>query len=324
MIRLSDIPLRGHESRVARCFLLLLVPLLCAGTAFGGDACRNEAAEKAFQEGFRLQKRMESQAALAAYRRCLSIEPTCLACRYELGWSLWQLGRWREVVEVWEGILAEVPDHPEVRAFLPQAREHLAGKGKANTVRHPPIGTPSQPATAPIHLELIARFQNYDAAPADPRDHFDPDIASPKSAIFTPDGRKVYVNSLEGMKTVVYDAKRLVKRKVIRHTFGRESARYFREDTFFGRPLGGDRGPKNPNHFSGKPVEAALSHGGRFLWVPYYRRSYDPKGIAPSAVAIIDTERDEIVRVIATGPISKCVAPSPDGRFMAISHWGDN
>ena len=44
----------------------------------------------------------------------------------------------------------------------------------------------------------------------------------------------------------------------------------------------------------------------------------------PGAVAVIDTTRDEIVRVMATGPISKYVKASPDGHWLAISHWGDN
>jgi len=79
-----------------------------------------------------------------------------------------------------------------------------------------------------------------------------------------------------------------------------------------------------PNVFKGKPVESDLSHGGKYLWVPYYRRDYDLMSQSPSAVAIIDTSIDEIVRVMPTGPIPKFVRASPDGKWVAVAHWGDN
>lgn len=80
----------------------------------------------------------------------------------------------------------------------------------------------------------------------------------------------------------------------------------------------------SPNEFFGKPVELELSHKGRFLWVPYYRRSFDENGAMPSAMAVIDTESDKIVRVMPVGPISKYVKRSNTNRWMAVSHWGDN
>lgn len=49
--------------------------------------------------------------------------------------------------------------------------------------------------------------------------NYDPDIYSPKSATFSKDGRKIYINSLEGCKTVVYDAETHEKLKVIEHKF---------------------------------------------------------------------------------------------------------
>ena len=71
-------------------------------------------------------------------------------------------------------------------------------------------------------------------------------------------------------------------------------------------------------------MESALSHDGRYLWVPYYRRSWDGGGTSPSAVAIIDTTTDTVVRVMPTGPIPKYVSASADGNWVAITHWGDN
>ena len=81
---------------------------------------------------------------------------------------------------------------------------------------------------------------------------------------------------------------------------------------------------KEPGTFSGKPVESTFSHGGRYLWVPYYRRSYDINAQDPSAVAVIDTQCDSIVRLFETGPLPKMIATSPDGTRIAIAHWGDN
>jgi DNA-binding beta-propeller fold protein YncE len=71
-------------------------------------------------------------------------------------------------------------------------------------------------------------------------------------------------------------------------------------------------------------VESALSHADRYLWVPYYRRDFDTNGTSPSAVAIVDTRTDRIVRVLATGPVPKFVAVSPDDSRVAVTHWGDN
>ena len=74
----------------------------------------------------------------------------------------------------------------------------------------------------------------------------------------------------------------------------------------------------------GKPVEMAFSHEGRYLWVPYYRRSTDPRSAGPSAVAVIDTRSNRIARVIPTGSLPKFVAVAPDSKRVAIVHWGDN
>lgn len=78
------------------------------------------------------------------------------------------------------------------------------------------------------------------------------------------------------------------------------------------------------NLFSGKPVEMTFTHKGRYLWVPYYRRDFDTCACNPSAVAVIDTQQDKIVRVFSVGPIPKWVVSSPDGQWLAVVHWGDN
>jgi DNA-binding beta-propeller fold protein YncE len=41
-------------------------------------------------------------------------------------------------------------------------------------------------------------------------------------------------------------------------------------------------------------------------------------------MAVIDTEKDEIIRMFETGPLPKMVAVSPDQTRLAVSHWGNN
>lgn len=149
----------------------------------------------------------------------------------------------------------------------------------------------------------------------------DKDINSPKSVNIHPNGKKYYVNSLEGGKTIVYDFATNRKIKVIDHTFtsadkalwAPSSGLYkFRHDY------------KNPDSFTGKPVESTFSHRGRYLWIPYYRRSYDINAQEPSAMAVIDTQKDSIIRLFETGALPKMVATSPDGKMLAVTHWGEN
>ncbi len=175
-------------------------------------------------------------------------------------------------------------------------------------------------------IERVARIRNFGGAAASAKDIQDSEIYSPKSVIFSADGLKFYVNSLEGEKTVVYGWPSLKKLKVIRHRFDAGNSDLFQgESTVFGyRNYQFDNGSANANKFAGKPVESALSLDGRYLWVTYYRRSYDRYAQSPSALAIIDTRNDEIIRVMPTGPIPKYVALSADGKMAAVIHWGDN
>ncbi len=189
-----------------------------------------------------------------------------------------------------------------------------------------PVGTRGQSErTGSPRLQLIARWQGFQATTPTPVDHFDLDINSPKSVRFSRDGSRVYVNSLEGYRTVVFDPATLTKVAAIEHRFGKDDAPlFFGQNTVFGYAYRRQSPSGDPNVMAGKPVESALSHGGRFLWVPYYRRNFDHGSMSPSAVAIIDTTTNRIVRVMPTGPIPKYVAASPDDRFVVVTHWGDN
>ncbi len=185
-----------------------------------------------------------------------------------------------------------------------------------------PIGTVSNPADAEVKLELIERFQHYKSKTNSSNDHFDRNINSPKSALFSPDDKKLYVQSLEGYETLVYSADSFEKIKVIEHTFDNDDVDLFQDTSVFDYKYRYRR--SDYNIFSGKPVESTFSHNGKYLWVTYYRRSFDRNAVSPSAVAIIDTENDSIVRVMPTGPLPKMIAASPDNKYVAVTHWGDN
>lgn len=183
---------------------------------------------------------------------------------------------------------------------------------------HPSIGAETTTPDGHMTIRLVAKKQNYPNGPAESRDT---DIFSPKSVNVHPNGRKYYVNSLEGGTTVVFDSRTHEKLKVIRHTFTEDDALLWSpESGLFPFRHHYD----HPLRFYGKPVESTFSHYGRYLWVPYYRRSFDINAQEPSAVAIIDTESDSIVRMMETGPLPKMIATSPDNSLVAISHWGDN
>lgn len=307
------------------CLLLVLLP--AAASAQEGARCTSDEATAAFSRGFDAQRAGRSGDALSGYQACLELEPDCVPCNYEIGWSYWSRGAWDRTVAAWSKTIELQPDHPDAPGWLKQAKDNLSkSKSPGSEALRIPMGTASRPEKAPITLELVARFQNYSSkADASRGDHFDQDIYSPKSARFTADGSKVYINSLEGMRTAVYDTAKLEKIGVIKHRFGADEAPLFQgESSVFGYPYNKRSKSGDPNHFQGKPVESEISHGGRYLWVPYYRRSWDGGGTSPSAVAIIDTATDGFVRVMPTGPIPKYVEASPDGNWVAVVHWGDN
>lgn len=184
---------------------------------------------------------------------------------------------------------------------------------------HPAMGTTSKAEGGEVTLTIVKKHVNYGGSP---KEYRDPYVNSPKSANIHPDGTKYYVNSLEGCCTVVYDMKTHERKKVINYQFrdGKDDALWSKPSEFY--PF--THYTQNLNTFQGKPVEATFSHGGRYLWIPFYRRTYDLNAQDPSAVAVIDTKTDEIVKLMETGPLPKMVATSHDGKHVAITHWGNN
>ncbi len=194
----------------------------------------------------------------------------------------------------------------------------LLGVTDAQTVVYASLGDSEKSDDGLFTITLVSKKQYYD--PSDTLT-LDRDIRSPKSVNVHPDGSKYYVNSLEGARTVVYEVGTNKKLKVINHKFNNANA------TLWSKPSGlfeFTHYTTSLNSFYGKPVESTFSHEGRYLWVPYYRRSYDINAQDPSAVAVIDTEVDSIIRLMETGPLPKMIAVSPDNRYVAITHWGDN
>lgn len=191
-------------------------------------------------------------------------------------------------------------------------------------VEHFQIGTTSSPVESEVTLVLSERFQQYNWHPKSPKDHLDKSIFSPKSAKFSEDGKKLYIQSLEGYSTSIYSIDSMERQKVVKHTYNSSNSALFKdnENTVFDYLY--RYRTSNFNSFSGKPVESTLSHNGKYLWITFYRRSFDKNAISPSAVAIMDTETDSVIRVMPTGPLPKMIAASPDNKYVAVTHWGDN
>ena len=197
----------------------------------------------------------------------------------------------------------------------PEASPEEKVRGTHTTLGRRYISTDSA-----LTIIVAGRKQYYDPTDSLTRDR---DILSPKSINIHPSGSKFYVNSLEGARTVVYDTRTSRKLCTIRHSFGpTDSALFAKPSGLYRFTHYADR--PAPDCFTGRPVESTFTHAGRYLWVPYYRRSFDINAQDPSAVAVIDTRTDSIIRVFETGPLPKMIAASPDGRLLAIAHWGDN
>lgn len=184
-----------------------------------------------------------------------------------------------------------------------------------NPAVHPMVGCTA--SAEGVTITLKAKIQNFNPSH---RDH-DASICSPKSVTIYSDSSRFYINSLEGCQTVVYSLDNLNKLGVVSH-------RFTKSDSLLWAPSSGffkfsDKF-ENPDCFSGKPVESVLTHGGRYLWTTYYRRSFDTNACNPSALLCVDTRTNTRVRVFETGVLPKMVAASPDGHYLAVSHWGDN
>lgn len=213
---------------------------------------------------------------------------------------------------------------PTIAAFAAlwlTALAAVAAPAGVPPVVHSAIGQKAASADGQISLTVSGKKQNYRGGSLDTRDTL---ICSPKSVHFHPDGTKYYVNSLEGCVTVVYDARTNQCLGRIIYRFNAQNAHLWSQPSGLFPFTHYHKSQQQLNTFLGRPVESTFSHGGRYLWVPFYRRSYDINAQDPSAIAVIDTRADTIIRVMETGPLPKMVATSHNGRYIAVAHWGNN
>jgi DNA-binding beta-propeller fold protein YncE len=187
----------------------------------------------------------------------------------------------------------------------------------AQDISHPTLGT-SVTSPGGLKLTLVDRRQNYNYSEPST---LCKSIISPKSINIHPSGAKYYVNSLEGASTVVFDASTNEQTAKINHKFNNADSELWAPESGYYKF---SHYSENLRTFRGRPVESAFSHNGRYLWVPYYRRSFDINAQDPSALAVIDTRTDTIVRLMECGVLPKMIAVSPDSRHVAVADWGDN
>lgn len=288
--------------------------------------CKKTTASDLAVSGFELQQNNKTSEAIEKYSQALSIDNECWMVMYELGWSYWKLGDWQKVVELWEKVLVMQPSHKKIKDFLSTAKanKEIVKTGATHKVfrKSTDIFSQSLPKESPIQLTLINRWQSYEKKTIIENDHYDEDIFSPKSVQFSKHLNKVYVHSLEGHKTVIFNQDGSKKENIIQHNIIMD---YYKKNIITKTPpFNYSKNTKLALPFKGKPVESILTHNDKYLWITYYRRSFDSLGQYPSAVAIVNTETNKIERIMSTGPIAKYIETSADKKWVAIANWGDN
>lgn len=119
------------------------------------------------------------------------------------------------VIAAWAAPANEQAGDPSANSAKPKSTSSAQSRKVPPVVRSQ-VGDSSAGTPAGIRMVNIGKKQQF--APGQ-KSSYDTDINSPKSVKLSADGRKFYVNSLEGCKTVVYDAATLQKLSVIEHKF---------------------------------------------------------------------------------------------------------
>ncbi len=101
-------------------------------------------------------------------------------------------------------------------------------------VRHSRIGDVAKSADGSITLKVVGQKLNYGGVKPE---LCDTDVWSPKSVHFHPNGKKYYINSLEGCRTMVYDARTNKKLAVIHHKFTPANAYLWAKESGFSFPF---------------------------------------------------------------------------------------
>lgn len=133
---------------------LTVLTVLLAGPAQAQQdgRCSDPRATSAFQDGFEAQKKGFTSHARSSYLGCLEVEPECIACNYEVGWSYWKLKQWADAAEAWERVLRLQPGHTDATRFLTEARAKLGASDPALAATTPDSGegTPAAGHDPPI------------------------------------------------------------------------------------------------------------------------------------------------------------------------------
>jgi len=140
------------------------------------------------------------------------------------------------------------------------------------------IGDKSEKSSI-LSLTLTHRFQKYKSVGLQKGDNYDRSINSPKSVKIIDKKNKFYIHSLEGYTTSVYSLDSFTLLKTIEHKFDNTNQALFRDTLYYNYQF--RTKSNNWNEFKGKPVESCLTHNGKYLWVTYYRRSFDANAIDP-------------------------------------------
>ncbi len=151
-----------------------------------------------------------------------------------------------------------------------------------------------------------------------------------KSVLISPDGSRVYSMNLEGMS--VYE-------------FNRKSRKLLRKLAFIPtKGKGFDYDKKiSIDSFQEKPVEAAFTHNGRYLWISLHNAGgvvvWDLNGgeiffpgMPYRTVKLYDFAageekphaREIRLLFIRTGKTPKVITVSPDGKHVFVSNWHSN
>lgn len=141
----------------------------------------------------------------------------------------------------------------------------------------------------------------------------DNDILSPKSAHWI-NGSTLSINALERGATVLYgtNTSNWKKVKTIEHKF---KAPQF-------QTISNYSGKIYSQNFMGKPVE--ITSNKDYMWIPYYRFSWDTSSREGSAIAQVNMTDYSITHLLPAGNIPKMVTLSHNEKLLASTHWGDN
>lgn len=123
--------------------------------------CSKKESENLLIKGFNLQKDHNTEEALVNYQKCLNLEPDCVSCLYEIGWSYWKQGSWEKVIDTWNKVLLLRPTQAQVLEFLPTAKENLKiidSKNKIEVFRNKTnLMISSEPKDAPVSIVFVSR-----------------------------------------------------------------------------------------------------------------------------------------------------------------------